>query len=200
MKTRFKLLIVLVLALLLTDCAGLQNSSYVVEDQRSAFILFTDVKQSTILFKGIESGATMNKFTPSDSGEGLFTRDSLNKLCFSEFSIQLKKRFPLSTLVEVHKQPSTTPRYLLSVDQLHLAWTKERNLMADGGYSPLAMMKMWITVSDMSSDSVLFKLNCNCEVPLRRYSHPWHQAVSLAVARVLDYIESDGRKHELLKP
>jgi hypothetical protein len=200
MIIRLILLISIITTLLITGCAGLQNSSYVIEDERAHTVPFDAIKQSTLNFIGVQPDTTDNKFTPADSGSGLFTRDSVNNICYLQFSSQFKKRFGSSIIQSDSKTLQVNSGYLLSVDEVHLAWTKERNLMADGGYAPIAMMKMWVTIYDLSTNSILFRLNSNSEVPMRRYAHPWNQAIKEGVASILDYIESEGREHKMADP
>jgi hypothetical protein len=127
--------------------------------------------------------------------DSLFDLDiySLDRLCFNEFRQQLTARFPKITIIDGSKLPANgTAPFEMRVRKISIS---QRGDLSFDHVIQKVVVTVDIDLIDMRFDLVQFKLQSKGEVIRSVYSNPWNKAVQLAVARIVDYIKSNGKDH-----
>jgi len=121
--------------------------------------------------------------------------DSLNVRCVQELQEQLAARFPKLSVIHESRMPS-----LVSVPHELRIRNASIGDRTDNVYGTIIDKKVFIFDVEMlnrRNGVVLFRLRSKGEVISSRYAHPWNEAVRLAVARVVDYIGSNGEDYSI---
>ena len=168
----------------------IQNSSFVTQTFRANEVSFSQFKRGSCLLEGLDK----NNYPSQDSKV-----DSINKECLNEIRSQFGKRFPKLTisLPGISTSPDTS-LYLFRLNDIKVSEEDEPPNFGSGPNGiAKALMTLDVEVFDRRSNLVLFRLESNAVILMHSYSDPWGKALSTTVARIVDYIDSNGERHVL---